>query len=282
MKHDEVADREVQGDHLLDSVKLISQLFDELAAAPKPIGVSELARALGQSKARIHRNLVSLKHFGLVDQDAATDRYRLGWKLFQLGERAGVQSNIHAIAAPYLKLLCESTKQSALLSIPLNGEALVIAAFDIDSNVSITVKPGNRPPPHCSAQGRIALAYATDAQRKQLLRGTLKPLTPFSTTDRRVVQKRLERIRVQLFEDAPNEALTGINTAASPILRTPHELIGIVAIVGSIQHIPAAPTGHITDMVRGCAAALSKVFGCDAYEQGGFVMPQEVHRLSND
>lgn len=263
----------------LNSVAVVAQLLDELAAAPAPMGVSEIARALNQSKARIHRNLVSLKNFGLIDQDQATEKYRLGWKLFQLGERAGVQSNIRALAAPYLKLLCETTGQSSLLSIPLNGEALVIAAVDNDSNVSITVKPGNRPLPHCSAQGRIALAYATDTQRERLLGGTLVAPTPHSLVDTHAIGLRLKKIHEQLLEDAPNEALTGINVVAAPILRSEKDLIGIVAIVGSIQNIPHSPAGAMADMVRGCAAALSTLFGCDAYEQRGIAIPPEVRRL---
>ncbi len=243
------------------------------------MGVSEIARALNQSKARIHRNLVSLKHFGLIDQDEATEKYRLGWKLFQLGERAGVQSNIRAIAEPYLKLLCEKTGQSSLLSIPLNGEALVIAAVDSDSNVSITVKPGNRPLPHCSAQGRIALAYATDAQRERLLGGVLKAPSPHSLVNTQKINQRLERIRQKLWEDAPNEALMGVNVLAAPILRSTEDLMGIVAIVGSIQHIPASPTGAMVEMVRGCAAALSSIFGCNAYEDRGIAIPSEIGQL---
>ena len=270
-----------ENSNTLDSVAVIAQLLDELAAAPAPVGVSEIARALKQSKARIHRNLVSLKHFGLIDQDEATDKYRLGWKLFQLGERAGVQSNIRAMAAPYLKLLSQATGQSALLSIPLNGEALVIAAVDNDSDVSITVKPGNRPLPHCSAQGRIALAYASDAQRERLLSGNLIAPTPHSLIDVQAIHSRLQDIRAKLIEDAPNEALTGINVLAAPILRNSKDLIGIIAIVGSIQNIPSAPIGPMTDLVRGCAAALSKLFGCDAYEQSGFTIPAEIRRLAS-
>lgn len=272
-------EKEREISNTLDSVAVIAQLLDELAAAHAPVGVSEIARALNQSKARIHRNLASLKHFGLIDQDEATDKYRLGWKLFQLGERAGVQSNIRAIAAPYLKLLCETTGQSSLLSIPLNGEALVIAAVDNESNVSITVKPGNRPLPHCSAQGRIALAYATETQRDRLLSGPLTAPTPHSLVDIAAIEQRLRRIREQLLEDAPNEALTGINVVAAPILRNAKDLIGIVAIVGSIQNIPPSPAGPMADMVRGCAAAISKLFGCDAYEQHGIAIPPAVRLL---
>ena len=263
----------------LDSVAMVVQLLDELASAPAPMGVSEIARALKQSKARIHRNLVSLKHFGLIDQDEATEKYRLGWKLFQLGERAGVQSDLRAIAAPYLKLLCEITGQSSLLSIPLNGEALVIDAVGNNSNVSITVKPGNRPLPHCSAQGRIALAYATDTQRQRLLGGPLAAPTPHSLIDIPAIDQRLERIRMDLMEDAPNEALTGINVLAAPVLRGAKDLMGIVAIVGSIQHIPPSAVGTLPNMVRGCAAALSALFGCNTYEERGFSIPPEVRRL---
>ena len=58
---DTVVTLEKEGASPLDSVAMVAQLLDELAAAPAPMGVSEIARALNQSKARIHRNLVSLK-----------------------------------------------------------------------------------------------------------------------------------------------------------------------------------------------------------------------------
>jgi len=266
--------------YVLDSVALIAQLLDELGAAPAPLGVSELARLLGQSKARIHRNLTSLRQLGFVDQEAHTDKYRLGWKLFHLGERAGVQFNIRAIAAPYLHLLRAVTGQSALLSIPLHGEALVIDALDNESNVSITVKPGNRPLAHCSAQGRIALAYAHTAQRMRLLDGVLAAPAPASLTDTEVILERLARIRQTLIEDAPNEVLTGINALASPILGSSGELVGIITIVGSIQHIPASAQGELPTLLRGCAAALSAQFGCTIYADHGFPIPDIVKQLT--
>ncbi|UUZ69216.1 helix-turn-helix domain-containing protein [Polaromonas sp. P2-4] len=45
---------EKESTNSLDSVAVVAQLLDELAAAPAPMGVSEIARALNQSKARIH------------------------------------------------------------------------------------------------------------------------------------------------------------------------------------------------------------------------------------
>jgi len=130
--------------------------------------VTELARTLDETKSRIHRNLVSLKYFGFIDQEESSDKNRLGWKLFQFGERAAGEFNIRKIATPYLNFLSAASGLSCLLAISFNGEALVVDAANNEGNVSITFKPGNRPLPNCSAQGRVALAYATHAQCERL------------------------------------------------------------------------------------------------------------------
>jgi len=266
-------------DGALDSVALIARLLDELAMAPSPMGVTELARALGESKARVYRNLHSLKSFGLVDQEGAGEKYRLGWKLFQLGERAALQFDLREISMPYLKRMRELTGQSALLSVPLNGEALVIAAADNEANVSITVKPGNRPKFYCSAQGRIALAFASEAERERLLAGELEALTPQSMTDASKIRWRLELIRKRLYEQAPNEAMAGINMLAAPILRDGGAMVGIIGIIGSIQHVPARPDPRQLQLVQGSAAALSEAIGGTAYAERGIGVPAELRGL---
>lgn len=269
-------------DKTLDSVAMVSRVLEELAGAPSAVGVTELARLLGESKARIHRFLASLKQHGLVDQEQATERYRLGWRLFQLGERAGVQFDLRRIADPYLKQLRDLTQQSALLSLPLNGEALVIASADNDSGVCITVKPGNRPAAHASAQGRIALAWATGAQTDRLLTpGHLRAFTPHSLTDPHQVRERVMLVRQRLWEEAPNEVLLGINVLAAPVLREGNELVGIIGIVGSIQDIPSPPAAHQLKLVQGAAAALSGMLGNELYQQRRIVLPAELRTFGS-
>lgn len=264
----------------LDSVSIIARILDELAMGPTAMGVTELGRALGETKARVHRNLAALRQFGLVDQDEHTDRYRLGWKIFQLGERAALQFDLRVLADPFLKRLRDETGQSALLAVPLNGEALVIAAADDDRSVSITVKPGNRLAPHCSTQGRIALAWATEAQRERLLGRKLVALTPHSLTDPGKVRSRLTRIRERLYDEAPGEVLIGINVLAAPILRENSELIGIIGIIGSIQDVSSPPRPEHLKLVQGCAALLSARFGSTDYQDRNIEIPRELRALA--
>ena len=276
---DELAPAEAD-DNTLDSVAVVAQILDELAAAQQPIGVTQLARQLDHSKARMHRYLVSLKRLGLVEQDAASERYRLGWKLFQLGEAAGRQFDLRRLAEAHLRWLRDATGLTALLSVPVNGEALVIAAVESERNVCITVKPGNRPAAHCSAQGRVVLAFADAGVLDRQLQRKLEAFTPQSIAEPEAVRRRLAVIRERLYEDAPNEVLTGINTLAAPILRDGDALVGMIGIVGSIQDIPSpAPPGQV-DLVRGCAAALSEMLEGTLYRTRGIPIPRALNALS--
>jgi IclR family KDG regulon transcriptional repressor len=264
----------------LDSVTVVAQILHELAVAQQPMGVTQLARQLDHSKARIYRYLASLKQLGLVEQDAATERYRLGWKLFQLGEAAAQQFDLRRLADPYLKRLRDLTGVTALLAVPVNGEAMVIATAEADRNVSITVKPGNRPSPHSSAQGRIVLAFLAEPALTRVLKRKATAYTPHSLTEPGAIRERLARIRERLYEDAPNEILIGINALSAPILRDADELVGLIGIVGSIQDIPSPARPEQIEWVRGCGAALSEALHARLYAERGIAVPRDSKSLS--
>lgn len=268
-------------DGTLDSVAMMVRVLDELALAEAPIGVTQLARQMGESKTRIYRYLSSLRRLGMVDQDPSTERYRLGWKLFQLGEAAAQQFDLGKLAEPYLKRLRDLTRVSALLSVPVNGEALVIASAEDDRKVSITVKPGNRPSAHASAQGRIVLAFSGPEVQKRALGRKLEAFTPQSITDGAAVMRRLARIRERLYDDAPNETMLGINALSAPVLRGGNELAGMIGIVGSIQDIATPPEPRQIELVRGCAAALSEMLQGTLYREHGIAVPKEIRSLAN-
>src|SRR5690606_27669628 len=69
----------------IQSVAVAFDILEALSTAPGPAGVTELARRLGHTKARIHRHLVNLRGLGFVSQDETNDRYQLGWKIYRLG-----------------------------------------------------------------------------------------------------------------------------------------------------------------------------------------------------
>jgi len=250
----------------VEAVKVAVRVLDELAIQQRPMGVTELADALGETKPRIHRHLSTLKEMGLIEQERSTERYHLGWRVFQLGEAAGNQFDLRARAEPYMVRIRDELKETAVLAVPINGMPMVIATVEnIYGRILISVKPGNRPLPHCSALGRLTLAFEPAALRDAQLVAPLLPETERSLTDPKKIRSRLELIRRQFFEVSDGEMMVGVNTIAVPIFRNGDQLAGALAIVGSIQNIPNPPRRVQVELLQQCAAELSSQLSSEAY-----------------
>jgi DNA-binding IclR family transcriptional regulator len=250
----------------VEAVKVSMRMLDELALQQRPMGVTELADALGETKPRIHRHLSTLKEMGLVEQDRATDRYHLGWRVFQLGEAAGNQFDLRARAEPHMLRIRDQLRETAVLAVPINGAPMVIATMDnIYARILISVKPGNRPLPHCSALGRLTLAFSPPAVQEAMLARPLHKETEVSIVDPALIRRRLEVIRRQFYEVSDGEMMLGVNTVAVPIFRHGDQLAGVLGLVGSIQNIPNPPRRAQIEVLHQCAADLSAQLDSRAY-----------------
>jgi len=252
----------------VDAVKVAMRMLNEMALARRAMRITELADKMGETKPRIHRHLATLKEMGIVEQEHATERYRLGWRLFQLGEAAGAQFDLRYRAEPYLIKLRDELRQTAVLAIPINDQPMVIATADnIYARICISVKPGNRPLPHCSAFGRLTLAYASAEAQQALLSSALLPETDSSLIDRESVLARLPLIRQRLYDYAAGEMMVGINTIVVPVFRDDNVLAGSLGIVGSVQEIPDPPHPAQIALLQKYAEELSIQLNSNAYER---------------
>ncbi len=260
-------DVDARSGSLVKSLVVTVRLLDAMAAAGGPARVTDLAKALGEPKTKIHRHLTTLRSMGLVEQMRTSDRYRLGWKLYRLGQAAFEQFDLKQIAAPHMARLRERVNQTIVLSIPIGGEALVIASLDqIGGPIKISGVPGSVAPATASAQGRIMLAYAGGKQRKAILDQPAPALTPHSLTERPALEARLEEIRSRFYDFAPQEVILGVNTVASPIFDADDVLVGAVGVMGSIQFIGDPPPEDLIQALLSCAADISRELGSSAYD----------------
>ncbi len=229
------------------------------------MGLTDLAAALGELKPRVYRHLSTMKSLGIVVQDERSGRYGLGGKLFALGDAALEQFDLRSIAAPYLTRLRDQTRQTALLSVPVNGEPIVVSCVEYRDRVSISSRPGNRPPPHCSSQGRIALAFTDEPARKRILGRRLTAFTSRSNTSRTAIEERLQLIRERLYEEANDEVRIGVTALSAPVFRDDDELAGILSIVGTSAEIGVPAGKMFIASLQRLAGALSAEMGSRLY-----------------
>lgn len=258
-----------EGTASVRSVLMAVRVLEAMALAGGPLRVSDLARQLGEPKGRVHRHLVTLRQAGLVAQEEATERYHLTWRMFQIGQAAGEQFDLKRVADPAMHRLRDAVWQSVLLAVPTGGDPLVVHALEAPNKVSITVQPGNRPAAHCSAQGRVMLAFASEEVRERMLAGPLEPLTPHSITDPAALRQRLALIRERLWEAAPSEAMLGINVVAAPLFAAGDVLVGSLGIVGSVQFVQDPPSPPMLAALQEAAGEISARLGSTRYRASG-------------
>ena len=106
----------VGADGGVQSVVLALRILETLARAAEPVGVTELAEALGTNKTRIHRHVRTLVQQGYVTQSPDTGRYLVGMRLVTLGRQVADSMDLSAAALPHLRDLRDRLGQTCVLS----------------------------------------------------------------------------------------------------------------------------------------------------------------------
>jgi len=274
MPSDEPADDDPaprEGTAAVRSVLMAVRVLEAMALAGGPLRLADLARSLDEPKGRVHRHLVTLRQAGLVAQEERTERYHLTWRMFQIGQAAGEQFDLKRVAEPAMHRLRDAVGQSVLLAVPAGGAPLVVHALEAPNKVLISVQPGNRPPAHCSAQGRVMLAFAQEEVVARSLAAPLEALTPASMIDPAAIRARLALVRARLWETAPSESMLGINVLSAPLFAAGEVMVGALGLVGSVQFVTDPPDPAMLAALQAAAAEVSARLGAERYarDSGG-------------
>lgn len=256
-----------EGTTAVRSVLMAVRVLEAMALAGGPLRLADLSRTLAEPKGRVHRHLVTLRQAGLVAQEEATERYHLTWRMFQIGQAAGEQFDLKRVAEPAMHRLRDAVGQSVLLAVPAGADPLVVHALEAPNKVLISVQPGNRPAAHCSAQGRVMLAFAAAELCDRALAGVLEAVTPQSMTQPEAIRARLASVRDRLWDTAPSESLLGINVLAAPLFAAGDVLVGSLGVVGSVQFVLDPPGPAMLAALHDAAGEVSGRLGSGRYSR---------------
>ena len=235
----------------LSSVDLVLDLVELLAAAPRPRGVSDIARDLNISKARAHRHLRALVQRGYVRQDPETERYEIGVKLLALGEAVRDRFDVLTAMRPEMSRLREATGQAVTASALVEGAVTVLEMLQGRTLVEFGLRPGARLDFHASAHGLIALAFGPPALLERVLAGPLQTFTAATLIGPDAVRAEVAKVRLQGWATAMDQVLVGVNALAAPVFDHRGDWRGAIAIVGASQFIAAMPSeDQIAEVTR--------------------------------
>jgi DNA-binding IclR family transcriptional regulator len=114
---------------------------------------------------------------------------------------------------------------------------------------------------HCSAHGKIALAYGDPSLLENITSGALPARGPRTITDPAALRREIKKVRKRGWADAPEQAEPNMNALTAPIVSGRGVYEGSIGIFGSIDQIPADPPPALVRAVIGAAQRISDRLG---------------------
>lgn len=241
------------------SVRIALDVLEAVAFSDGEMGVTQIAERLKLTKGSIHRHLLTLVERGYLTQNQATSRYAIGAK-GRLLARIAPEADLTHIAEGPMRELRDRCGHSVVLSSMTPRGALVMLTIAGTSAIEIGVRPGSELPFHASAQGKVMLAFAQRETQQRAL-ATRPRLTPNTQTNLAAIGADLAQIVRTGYTSAPEETMIGINAVAAPIFDADNACIASVALVGSIQFLPANPSASLVSSLKSCAREISRQIG---------------------
>jgi DNA-binding IclR family transcriptional regulator len=115
----------VRSSALRRDLDILDLLASEESLRRHGLGVVRIAEELGRQNSQVSRALRELAEAGLVERDAETSAYRLGWRLYSYAARTAESRLVH-LAAPALRRLVAALQETTHLCVLRGARVLTL------------------------------------------------------------------------------------------------------------------------------------------------------------
>ena len=201
------------------------------------LGVTELSKRLTLHKNNVFRILATLESRGYIEQNRSTENYRLGTKCLQLGQTYIQHMGLVQQAKPVLGEVVQACRETAYVTVMRQGKVVPVDLVEPDQAVRIVSHIGESLPLHCTAAGKVHLAFETGEDAQRSLLDSLQTHTEQTITDRTRLEAQLNEVSQKGYALENGEHLTDVRTVAVPIRDYTRTVVGSLAVSGPAYRI---------------------------------------------
>ncbi len=233
----------------------------EFLAANGWSGVTEVANEIGIHKSTAYRLLTTLRDRSLVEQDSATEKYRLGFGLVALAGSVSDGLDILRCARPVCERLSEETEETVTVAVLEDDEAVIIHQ-DISRLSALNADwTGAHNPLHVTASGKVFLQNMDEEQRRRVFSRRLEKFTENTITNPDALVEHLREIPNLGYARTFEELEAGLNAIAAPILASDGSMAGTLTVSGPAFRFPEKAMERAAEFLMEAAADISQCLG---------------------
>ena len=224
--------RREKTNYIIQSVSHALDVLEQFAGEHDELGVTELSKRLKLHKNNVFRLLATLESRGYIEQNKATENYRLGIRCLQLGQTYVMQMGLLRQAHPIIESLAHAANETAFVAILRKTCVVPLDAVEAKRPVRMTSHVGEALPLHCTAAGKVQLAFISDADLREALLEGLPRFTDHTITDQQILLQQLKRIAEQGYSVELGEHIVEVHSIAVPIRDYTRNVVGSLAVSG--------------------------------------------------
>jgi len=228
---------------VIQSLQTGLTLLETIAKERRPMKYTEIQSLSNMTKSSMYKYLTTLVQSGFLFRDSATNMYRLGNKLIEIGSIAQRDTSIIELADPYMKAFTEETGLTALIAVPSLDGPLIKEIWSVTYGINIGAQNGTILP-FISSTGSIFYAFKEGIQLNKWIDQSWIALP--AQIQQQVLDE-ITQIKSHLFVAKTEPLIEHISSCSVPIFNFQQELVGAITAVGFKNTIPndyQHPTAH--------------------------------------
>lgn len=224
--------------------------------------LAQVARDAGLSDATALRYLNSLVAHDFVERDSGAGTYRLGMRLFRLGQRSLAERDPRAVALPYMERLHERFEETVNLAVRNGDDLVLIEVLQGSRSIRRGAALGDRDVWHASALGKAVLAQLPAPEAKDILeRHGYERMTARTRVSWREMSRDLARIGQCGYSVEDREFDDESSCVGSAIFGGDGRVVYALSVSGPAGRFGRERRIEIGEAVREAAAGISELLG---------------------
>lgn len=196
--------------------------------------LTDICKRVGIHKSKGYSILNTLLHFGFVRRESQGKTYALGAGLLYLSSQILKKLDLPRAAEPFLHALSGETNSTAFFAEIEGQYVYVIAKDEGHQDIGVSIRMGHRFPITWGAHGKAIAAFASNAERENILsQDKLYFFGDPSKFDAIRLKTELAICLKKGYAYDSGEMRTGIRAVAAPVFGPDGRLIGSLVVMGT-------------------------------------------------
>jgi len=209
----------------------VLDLIQLVAASPQPMTLAEIGTALKLPKPTVHRLCVRLEEARYLTREPGRYRYRVGPATERLAFNAIRRGSASVQWRLILERLVDDVRETCNFTAPAGNEVVYVERVESRWPLRLHLEVGSRVPMHCTASGKLFLAFMDGERRKRMLESlTLTRMTERTIGTRDRLEQEIAEVATRGYSTDDEEFILGLIAVAVPVADSRGRVVGALAV----------------------------------------------------